>query len=311
MNHVIRKIDADGEVTLFAGTPEQPGLEDGSLTEAMFYEPMGLAFMDGALYVADSANHVIRKIKDGAVTTIAGNQVGVNPETGYPSGGFADGFDALFNFPRDLVVMPNHDIYVADTMNNSIRLISGRDSYTRTIIGNGEAGGYYGSVENLKLSKPSGIATDGDKLYITDTLNNKVVVVPITDELNEGRPLREDMLRRTGASATEAYTGEPRIFVDGARVEFNGAAPWNTREDIYIPVLPLFEALGAFVEVNSDNIVIAIDGRRTVLPLDGSYFMHRRTPVMPDSEFIRLFPFTFEWFPEFSVAAIERRRPNV
>jgi DNA-binding beta-propeller fold protein YncE len=304
MNHCIRAIDAEGNVTLFAGTPGESGYAGGGLLEAMFYEPGGLFFgADGVLYVSDTANHAIRKIDGGRVTTIAGRPGGTDPATGYPSGGLRDGAnaDARFNFPAGLTVLPNGDIYVADTMNHSIRLISG--GTTRTVLGNGESGRYYTAAENMRLAKPFGVASDGSSLYITDAINNAVLIVPITGALKAGRPLRDDLLAATGVSADATYNGEPRVFAEGERVRFDSVDPWNTADAIYIPIRPLFEAMGAWygMDDQSMEVTIGIGEQYTKLGLNQSYFMVRGAAVMPLDEITRLFPYVIEWFPEYSI----------
>ena len=73
-NHVIRKIDSEGNVSTFAGTGSS-GSSDGNGTNASFNNPYGIAF-DSAdnFYVVDSSNRKIRKIDpDGNVTTFAGS----------------------------------------------------------------------------------------------------------------------------------------------------------------------------------------------------------------------------------------------
>ena len=71
-NHRIRKISPDGEVTTLAGSG-LPGLVNGSGTMAQFNFPFGVAVDEtGNVFVADSANHTIRKISpDREVTTLA------------------------------------------------------------------------------------------------------------------------------------------------------------------------------------------------------------------------------------------------
>ena len=72
-NHTIRKVTAGGVVTTLAGTPGGAGTNNGTGTAAKFNYPYGLAVdTNGTVYVADSYNHVIRKITAaGVVTTFA------------------------------------------------------------------------------------------------------------------------------------------------------------------------------------------------------------------------------------------------
>jgi sugar lactone lactonase YvrE len=73
-NHTIRKITPAGMVTTFAGVAGVAGYQDGAGGEARFYHPDGIA-IDAAdnLYIADSFNHVVRKITPtGRVTTVVG-----------------------------------------------------------------------------------------------------------------------------------------------------------------------------------------------------------------------------------------------
>ena len=115
-NHVIRKIDAAGNVTTLAGTG-QPGYVDGPGAQAQFNMPCGIAFnpADNSLYVADSMNSVIRKVDlNGNVTTYAGSD----------TGGLVDGtlLTAKFQCPMDILIA-NGLMYISDTMNNVIRRI--------------------------------------------------------------------------------------------------------------------------------------------------------------------------------------------
>jgi len=69
-NHCIRRIDANGNVTTYAGTG-QAGLVDGSLSQAQFNGPTELVISDGYMYISDSMNNVIRRIdmSNGIVST--------------------------------------------------------------------------------------------------------------------------------------------------------------------------------------------------------------------------------------------------
>ena len=114
-NHCIRKIH-HGRVVTLAGTGE-PGFRDGQAATAQFQAPVGLSIgADGTVVVADTGNHRIRVIRDGEVHTVAG--------TGQP--GYLDG-DALsgeLSRPADAQIAPNGDIYIADTGNQLLRVLS-------------------------------------------------------------------------------------------------------------------------------------------------------------------------------------------
>ena len=60
-NNVIRRIDLAGNVSTYAGTGV-PGLTNGSLSQAQFYDPTNLVILSGIMYVSDSMNNVIRRI---------------------------------------------------------------------------------------------------------------------------------------------------------------------------------------------------------------------------------------------------------
>lgn len=112
-NHVIRKISPIGVVSTIAGTPGEAGSDDKHLNT-----PSGIDVdADGAVYFVDTFNHAIRMLKDGVLTTIAG-QLGVS--------GFADGDGAAakFNAPVGLKIAPDGTLVVADTGNNVIRRVT-------------------------------------------------------------------------------------------------------------------------------------------------------------------------------------------
>jgi len=309
MNHCIRRIDGQGNVTLFAGIPQQSGYANGNLTDAMFNEPFGMVIdIYDVLYIADSANHAIRKIENGIVTTVAGRPGETDRFTGYSQGGYTDGNndEALFNFPRGIALMPDGSIIVADSMNHVIRMITTNN--THTLIGNGTAEQFYASAENLKMARPEGVYTDGKTLFISDSFNNRVLTVPLTERILEGRPSRDLMLARTGVSTASRYSyqGDIRVFIGDEWVDMGRVAPWNTPDAVYVPIRPLFEALGAIVTLNerTNTLTIAVADEEAVLNLDRDYFILRGVAVTTTDEIMRLFPYTFEWFPEFSLIAL-------
>lgn len=111
---VIRKIDATGNVTIFAGSGIR-GTLDGPGINAQFQALAGLA-VDGAgnVFVTDG-NSIRRITPDGVVSTLGGFATNLGSEDGL-------GSDAQFNRPAALAVDGTGNIYVADTGNHAVRI---------------------------------------------------------------------------------------------------------------------------------------------------------------------------------------------
>ena len=158
----IRKISPDGNVSTLAGGTE--GFADGTGAAASFNSPSALALgPDGNLYVADTGNNRIRKVTPtGQVSTVAGDGT-----AGYVDGPAAK---AQFNGPIGLSVSGRGDIYVADTYNDVIRMITTEGEVT-TIAGGGTPGFADGEQKLALFDTPSGILATDSSLIVADTGN--------------------------------------------------------------------------------------------------------------------------------------------
>lgn len=169
-NDKIKKVTPDGEVTTVAGAG-RPGFGDGPALTALFKGPAGVAISSsGAVYVADAQNHVIRKVENGLVSTVAG--------TGH--GGFVDGAAALAEFkePSAIAFDESGDLLVADTKNHRIRkvvLIEGNVAVV-TLAGTGKPGFTDGDPTTAQFHEPSGIDAAG-ALYIADTKSDAIRIL--------------------------------------------------------------------------------------------------------------------------------------
>ncbi|MDX9736438.1 MAG: SMP-30/gluconolactonase/LRE family protein, partial [Thermoanaerobaculia bacterium] len=127
-NNAIRKVTPDGVVTTLAGGSEC-GNCDGTGRAAGFDEPWGVTVdAAGNVWVADSANHTIRRITpSGVVTTVAGT-------AGYA--GYVDGVgsSARFYSPAGIAADRHGNVYVADYSNARIRKVTG-DGVVTTLLG--------------------------------------------------------------------------------------------------------------------------------------------------------------------------------
>lgn len=167
-NHCIRRIDAKGNVSTFAGTGA-PGFVDGSIAVAQFNNPLGIAVDNqNNVYVSDNLNFVIRKIDtQGNVTTYAGNG-----EQGYEDG---DGITAKFGYLNYMCFDDAQNLYVADPNNNVIRKIDAQQNVT-TFVGSGKAALIDGKGTFADLSFPIAIAYDkyNHVFYISDQGNSAI-----------------------------------------------------------------------------------------------------------------------------------------
>ena len=167
-NSRVRKISAAGVISTYAGsgTVGYAG-DNAAATSAQLNAPLGLAVDSaGNLYIADFGNNVVRKVSaGGAISTVAGNGI-----QGYGGdGGKATG--AALNGPQAVVVDTSGDLYIADSQNSRIRVVT-PDGAISTVAGTGIAG-YTGDGHpaiNAQIANPAGLAVDSaGSLYITDS----------------------------------------------------------------------------------------------------------------------------------------------
>ena len=177
-NDVIDRVDRRLGVTTFVGNRTNGFSGDnGPATRAQLDSPDGVAIApDGDLIVADSHNDRIRRVdaQTRIITTIAGS--GAN---GYDGDG-GPAIEAALSTPSAVAAARNGDIYIADTLNNRIRMVDHATGFIHTVAGDGETGGDGpigdgGPATSAHLFMPSDvqIAGNGD-IYIADMHHNRV-----------------------------------------------------------------------------------------------------------------------------------------
>ena len=157
-------------ITTLAGSPGVQGYADGIGKMARFNSPKGLAVdAAGNVYVADSANCVIRRITlAGAVSTVAG-LAGTYGQADGPAGA------ARFTGPSGIAVDPAGNLYVADTGNHTIRKITPGGEVSTLAGSPGVQGGTDGLGAQALFAFPNAVAADGaGYLYVTDTANHTI-----------------------------------------------------------------------------------------------------------------------------------------
>jgi trimeric autotransporter adhesin len=161
-----------------AGTDSYGYSGDGGLaTSAVLSSPDDIA-IDGSgnIYIADSANNRIRMVtkSTGIISTVAGTG-----SSGYSGdGGLAT--SATLNYPRGVAVDASGNVYIADTYNNRIRMVTKNTGIISTVAGSGSSGysGDGGLATSALLYNSRTVAIDASgNIYIADSANNRIRMV--------------------------------------------------------------------------------------------------------------------------------------
>ena len=210
--HQIWRMDLKtGKVDVYAGSGAE-ARRDGSLQDAAFAQPSGLATDGKSLFVADSEISAIRAINfaSGQVTTLAGGDLF--------DFGDKDGRGDAVRLQHPLG-LDFHEgaLYLTDTYNSKIKRLNPQTGEVVTVFGG----------EN-QLDEPGGLAFDGDTLYVADTNQSAIKTVDLASK--KATPLKLIGLTapKLGAlpeaAATKAGT---QILAPGAQVNL-----------VFTPTLP-------------------------------------------------------------------------
>jgi thiol-disulfide isomerase/thioredoxin len=167
---VVTKLDGTLIETIGNG---KAGSFDGSFEKAKFNRPQGMALNGDFLYVADTSNHTIRRVnlKTKTVETIAG--------TGKQAGWREEGGTALssnLSSPWDLQIIGRtlfiamagpHQIWQMDLDKQTVSVFAGSGAEARSD----------GSLDESAFAQPSGITTDGKRLFIADSESNIIRLI--------------------------------------------------------------------------------------------------------------------------------------
>lgn len=175
-NGAIRKIAPGGDVSTLAGSAGRQGSADGIGAAAQFDHPGAVAAdAEGNVFVADTANHTIRKISPaGEVTTLAGlaDQRGSTDGVGHA---------ARFAYPNGIAVDAGGSVYVADTLNHTIRKIN-PGGLVSTVAGVPDnPGSADGTGPSARFNSPTDVAVAADgTLLVADSGNCAIRKVSAT-----------------------------------------------------------------------------------------------------------------------------------
>jgi sugar lactone lactonase YvrE len=190
-----------------------PALKDGTGRQASFNQPFGMCLDDeGSLYVADSANHCIRRISaNGVVSTFAGNG-----EKGTVD---APARQARFNTPSGVRSDGKGNLYVCSYEENTIRVV-GPDGTVRSLLKNRGEGFRDGSLAVARIRGPRGMVFDSKgNLIFSDCWNHRIRRITsegIVTTLAGGGPTGEDAkaIWRDGVGAEARFYAPCGLAID-------------------------------------------------------------------------------------------------
>ena len=170
---VITKLDGTLVDTIGTG---RRGATDGAYEQASFYRPQGMALQAGALYVADTANHLIRRVdlKARTVATMAGTGEQAHA---YPFEAGAARRTALSS-PWDLQLAGN-TLYIAMAGPHQIWQLDLAGGQVSVFAGSGREARTDGRRDEAAFAQPSGLATDGRTLYVADSESNIIRAIDL------------------------------------------------------------------------------------------------------------------------------------
>jgi thiol-disulfide isomerase/thioredoxin len=162
---VVTKLD--GTLVETIGTGEA-GAADGAFDKATFHRPQGLALDGDTLYVADTENHLIRRVdlKARTVETLAGT--GQQSQEYFKSG---PARSVALSSPWDLQLV-GRVLYIAMAGPHQIWMLDLDKNEVSTFAGSGREARLDGPALEAGFAQPSGIASDGKKLYVADSESN-------------------------------------------------------------------------------------------------------------------------------------------
>jgi len=190
-NNRIRVVTPDGNINTFAGAGQRcspttaPCGDGGAANQAYLNAPQALV-VDGSgnLFMADTGDHRIREVSGGIISTVAGSgKICDGPTQACGDGGAAT--QANLDLPAGVALDGSGNIYIGDTRDQRIRLVTKSSGNISTYAGSGivctnpqGSCGDGSKVLQAQFANPSGVSLDSyGNLYIADQLDNKIRAV--------------------------------------------------------------------------------------------------------------------------------------
>lgn len=253
INSRVWKFDEGGDMEVAAGSGEPGYHGDGeAATEAAFTAPSALVVDDeGTLYISDPGASVVRSVNpEGVVETVAGNgRQGVSGDGGPAT-------EASLNGPDGIALGPDGEIYIADELNERIRLVDAEGTI-ETVAGTGEAGfsGDGGPAVDAELDAPISVAVTADgSVLVADSVNNRIRRIDTEGEITS-----------VAGAAEPGNLGDnnpadvvPLLGVEGIAFGSSG--------ELYL----IESSTGSIRKIDEEGVITTLELRSGPIPLHGA-----------------------------------------
>jgi thiol-disulfide isomerase/thioredoxin len=165
----IVQTDLEGANPVTIGNGEE-GFDDGDFKTATFNRPQGMFLSEDTLFVADTENHAIRAVdlKAGRVSTLAGT--GTQAARVFPPGSSGPARTTPLCSPWDVIqIKGDKALYIAMAGPHQIWKLDIASAIVSVFAGSGNEDIYDGSAATARFAQPSGLATDGENLFVADS----------------------------------------------------------------------------------------------------------------------------------------------
>lgn len=213
-HHRIVITDLDGNKQEIIGTGT-PGYKDGTFADTLFDDPQGMALDGDTLYVADRKNHSIRALDLKAKTsrTVAGIGKQDGEFANRALDAFVDAKGMGLNSPWDLLIV-GRQMFIAMAGHHQIWVMDLDAKKIKPFAGNGREHIKDGPLYASSFAQPSGLATDGQSLFVADSEGSAIRKLPLSGEGRVTTPIG-----RPGDRGALFFFGDKDGKLDDARLQ--------------------------------------------------------------------------------------------